>query len=197
MTQTNKLSDLKILVIDNYDSFTFNLVQLIGKFTENIIVKRNDKVTLEEIKEINPDKIVISPGPGVPKDSGISIEVIRTIGKDTPLLGVCLGHQAIGEVYGAEIINAVDLMHGKSSQVQHDGSGIFKDVNNNFDAGRYHSLIINKDSIPDDLEITSQTESKIIMGIKHKKYPIEGIQFHPESILTPEGETIIKNWLEQ
>jgi anthranilate synthase component II len=197
MTQTNKLSDLQILVIDNYDSFTFNLVQLIGKFTENIIVKRNDKVTLEEIKEINPDKIVISPGPGVPKDSGISIEVIRTIGKDTPLLGVCLGHQAIGEVYGAEVINAVDLMHGKSSQVQHHGTGIFKDVKNNFDAGRYHSLIINKDSIPDDLEITSQTESKIIMGIRHKKYPIEGIQFHPESILTPEGETIIKNWLEQ
>lgn len=197
MNQTNKLSELRILVIDNYDSFTFNLVQLIGKFTQNIIVKRNDKVTLEEIKKINPDKIVISPGPGVPKDSGISLEVIRTIGQHTPLLGVCLGHQAIGEVYGAEVINAVDLMHGKSSQVQHSGTGIFKNVETNFDAGRYHSLIINKESIPDALEITSLTESEIIMGIKHKKYPIEGIQFHPESILTPEGETIIKNWLEQ
>ncbi len=197
MKQENKISNLKILVIDNYDSFTFNLVQLIGKFTQNIIVKRNDKITLEEITEMNPDKIVISPGPGVPKDSGISIDVIKTIGKRTPLLGVCLGHQAIGEVFGAEIVNAPVLMHGKSSEVAHSGMGIFSDVNNNFDAGRYHSLIIDANSLPDILEVTSQTEDKIIMGIKHKHYPIEGIQFHPESILTPEGETIIKNWLEQ
>jgi anthranilate synthase/aminodeoxychorismate synthase-like glutamine amidotransferase len=188
---------MKILVIDNYDSFTFNLVQLIGKFTDDIIVKRNDKIMPDEIKKINPDKIVISPGPGIPKDSGISIEVIKTIGKNTPLLGVCLGHQAIGEVFGANIINAPELMHGKSSAVLHTAQGIFKNVPQNFNAGRYHSLIIDSSSVPDELEITSHTEDGIIMGIKHKQYPIEGIQFHPESILTPEGETIIKNWLEQ
>jgi anthranilate synthase/aminodeoxychorismate synthase-like glutamine amidotransferase len=192
-----QINELKILVIDNYDSFTFNLVQLIGKFTQNIIVKRNDKVTLKEIEEINPDKIVISPGPGRPQDSGISIDVIKFIGKQTPVLGVCLGHQTIGEVFGAEVINAPVLMHGKSSEVEHGSKGIFKNVNQNFSAGRYHSLIISSESIPDDLEITSETKEKIIMGVKHKKYPIEGIQFHPESILTPEGETIIKNWLEQ
>ena len=197
MNQINNISELKILVIDNYDSFTFNLVQLIGKFTKNIIVKRNDKITLDEIVEINPDKIVISPGPGVPKDSGISIDVIKTIGKEIPLLGVCLGHQAIGEVFGAEVINAPDLMHGKSSKVKHNGNGVFLNVNQNFSAGRYHSLIINSDSVPDELEVTSKTDDNIIMGIKHKEYPIEGIQFHPESILTPEGEKIIKNWLEQ
>ncbi len=193
----NLLYNLKILVIDNYDSFTFNLVQLIGKFTQNIIVKRNDKITLEEIREINPDKIVISPGPGIPKDSGISIDVIKIIGQSTPLLGVCLGHQAIGEIFGAKVVNAIDLMHGKSSSVQHNNEGIYKNVNPNFDAGRYHSLIVDSNSIPDELEITSQTEDGIVMGIKHKTFPIEGIQFHPESILTPEGEIIIKNWLEQ
>lgn len=197
MNHESKISNLKILVIDNYDSFTFNLVQLIGKFTQNIIVKRNDKITLDEIRKIAPDKIVISPGPGLPKDSGISLDVIKNIGKHTPLLGVCLGHQAIGEVFGAKVINAPELMHGKSSEVTHSKTGIFKDVNQNFDAGRYHSLILSANSIPEDLEITSQTEDKIIMGVRHKKYPIEGIQFHPESILTPEGETIIKNWLEQ
>ena len=197
MNKIDKVSKLKILVIDNYDSFTFNLVQLIGKFTQNIIVKRNDKITLEEVEKINPDKIVISPGPGVPKDSGISVDIIKHIGKHTPLLGVCLGHQTIGEVFGAEVINAPILMHGKSSEVEHSGNGIFKGVNQNFSAGRYHSLIVNSESVPADLEVTSQTEDKIIMGVRHKKYPIEGIQFHPESILTPEGEKIIKNWLEQ
>ncbi len=197
MNKIDKVSRLKILVIDNYDSFTFNLVQLIGKFTQNIIVKRNDKITLEEVEKINPDKIVISPGPGVPKDSGISVDIIKHIGKHTPLLGVCLGHQTIGEVFGAEVINAPILMHGKSSEVEHSGNGIFKGVNQNFSAGRYHSLIVNSESVPADLEVTSQTEDKIIMGVRHKKYPIEGIQFHPESILTPEGEKIIKNWLEQ
>jgi anthranilate synthase/aminodeoxychorismate synthase-like glutamine amidotransferase len=197
MKQINNIGKLKVLVIDNYDSFTFNLVQLIGKFTQNIIVKRNDKITLEEIREINPDKIVISPGPGTPKDSGISVDVIKTIGKHTPLLGVCLGHQTIGEVFGAKVVNAPVLMHGKSSEVKHGGTGIFSEVNQSFDAGRYHSLIIDSNSVPNDLEVTSKTNDNIIMGIKHKKYPIEGIQFHPESILTPEGETIIKNWLEQ
>lgn len=197
MNQINKLSDLKILVIDNYDSFTFNLVQLIGKFTQNIVIKRNDKITIDEILELNPDKIVISPGPGRPSDSGISIEIIKTIGKTTPVLGVCLGHQAIGEVFGGKVVNAPILMHGKSSEVEHNGKGIFQNVSQNFSAGRYHSLVVNYDSIPEDLEITSATKDKIVMGIKHKTFPIEGIQFHPESILTPEGEIIIKNWLEQ
>ncbi len=197
MNQINKLSDLKILVIDNYDSFTFNLVQLIGKFTQNIVIKRNDKITIDEILELNPDKIVISPGPGRPSDSGISIEIIKTIGKTTPVLGVCLGHQAIGEVFGGKVVNAPILMHGKSSEVEHNGKGIFQNVSQNFSAGRYHSLVVNYNSIPEDLEITSATKDKIVMGIKHKTFPIEGIQFHPESILTPEGKIIIKNWLEQ
>ncbi len=188
---------MKILVIDNYDSFTYNLVQMIGKFSEDIIVKRNDKVSLEEIEEINPDKIVISPGPGVPKDSGISIDILKTVGKVKPVLGVCLGHQAIGEVFGAKVVHAPVLMHGKSTMVQHSGEGIYYNVNQNFEAGRYHSLIIDYNSLTSDLEVTSQTEDGIIMGIKHKEFPIEGIQFHPESILTPEGETIIKNWMEQ
>lgn len=188
---------MKILVIDNYDSFTYNLVQLIGKFSEDIIVKRNDKVSLEEIEKINPDKIVISPGPGVPKDSGISIDILKTVGKVKPVLGVCLGHQAIGEVFGAKVVHAPVLMHGKSTMVQHSGEGIYYNVNQNFEAGRYHSLIIDYDSLTSDLEVTSQTEDGIIMGIKHKVFPIEGIQFHPESILTPEGETIIRNWMEQ
>jgi len=188
---------MKVLIIDNYDSFTFNLVQLIGKFTDDIIVKRNDKITIEEIKEINPDKILISPGPGVPKDSGISLDVIKSLGQNTPVLGVCLGHQAIGEMFGAKVVNAPELMHGKSSGVLHNRKGIYKEVRQNFDAGRYHSLIIDLDSVPSVLEITSKTEDNIIMGVKHKKFPIEGIQFHPESILTPEGEKIIKNWLEQ
>ena len=192
-----QINELKILVIDNYDSFTFNLVQLIGKFTQNIIVKRNDKISLDEIREINPDKIIISPGPGIPKDSGISMNVIKYIGTKTPVLGVCLGHQSIGEVFGAKVVKAPNLMHGKASKVKHSAKGLYKNLDTNFDAGRYHSLIILRDSIPPELEITSETEDKIVMGVKHKTFPIEGIQFHPESILTPEGETIIKNWLEQ
>ena len=188
---------MKVLIIDNYDSFTFNLVQLVGKFTGDIIVKRNDKITLDEIKEIKPDKIMISPGPGIPKDSGISLDIIRSTSQQIPILGVCLGHQAIGEIFGAKVVNAPILMHGKSSGVQHSGNGIYKEIKQNFDAGRYHSLILDSNSIPDVLEITSKTEDNIIMGVKHREFPIEGIQFHPESILTPEGEKIIKNWLEQ
>ncbi len=188
---------MKVLIIDNYDSFTFNLVQLVGKFTDDIIVKRNDKITLDEIKKIKPDKIMISPGPGIPKDSGISLDIIRSTSQQIPILGVCLGHQAIGEIFGAKVVNAPILMHGKSSGVQHSGNGIYKEIKQNFDAGRYHSLILDSNSIPDVLEITSKTEDNIIMGVKHREFPIEGIQFHPESILTPEGEKIIKNWLEQ
>lgn len=187
---------MKILVIDNYDSFTFNLVQLIGKFTSDIIVKRNDKISLQEIKKLNPDKIVISPGPGRPEDSNISIEAIKEFGKDIPILGVCLGHQGIGICFGAKIINAPILMHGKTSEVLHDSKTIFKDIPQNFSAGRYHSLIIDKSSLNGDLEISAYTADDLIMGVRHKHYPLEGIQFHPESILTKEGENIIKNWLE-
>jgi anthranilate synthase/aminodeoxychorismate synthase-like glutamine amidotransferase len=187
---------MKILVIDNYDSFTFNLVQLVGMFTDDIVVKRNDELTIEEIKEIGPDKIIISPGPGRPENSNISLDVIKYFGKSTPILGVCLGHQGIGQIFGCKITNAPILMHGKISNVTHDNKTIFKNIPQNFEAGRYHSLIIDRESLNGDLEITSETEDKIIMGIRHKKYPIEGIQFHPESILTPEGVNLIKNWIE-
>lgn len=187
---------MKILVIDNYDSFTFNLVQLVGKYTSDIVVKRNDEITIDEIKKIAPDKIIISPGPGRPENSNISLDVITNLGEEIPILGVCLGHQAIGQIFGCKITNAPVLMHGKTSRVTHDNKTIFKDIPQNFDAGRYHSLIIDRESLNGELEITSETENKIIMGIRHKQYPIEGIQFHPESILTPEGNHIIKNWLE-
>ena len=186
---------MKILVIDNYDSFTFNLVQLVGKFTSDIIVKRNDKINLDEIKKLAPVKIIISPGPGRPEDSKISLDIIKELGKTIPVLGVCLGHQGIGICFNAKIINAPILMHGKTSKVTHDNKTIFKDVPQNFEAGRYHSLIIDRTSLNGELEITSETADNIIMGVRHKKYPIEGIQFHPESILTPQGENIIKNWL--
>ena len=188
---------MKILVIDNYDSFTFNLVQLIGKFSTDTIVKRNDKTSLEEIEELNPDKIVISPGPGTPDESGISLDVIKNIGKKKPVLGVCLGHQGIGYCFGGKITNAPYLMHGKTSEIIHDGKSIYKDIPQKFLAGRYHSLVIEKESLPEELMMTAHTEDGIVMGVRHKQFPIEGIQFHPESILTPQGERIIKNWIEQ
>jgi len=187
---------MKVLVIDNYDSFTFNLVQLIGRFTSNIIVKRNDKVTVDEIANMNPDKILISPGPGRPENSNISIDTIKEFGKSKPILGVCLGHQGIGISFGAKIVNAPVLMHGKTSQILHDGKTIFSGIPQNFNAGRYHSLIIDNESLNGELEVTSHTLDGLIMGIRHKTFPLEGIQFHPESILTNEGEHIIKNWLD-
>lgn len=186
---------MKILVIDNYDSFTFNLVQLIGRYSENIIVLRNDKTSLDEINDLKPDKIVISPGPGTPDESGISLDVIKFLGKRIPILGVCLGHQGIGSCFGGKITNAPYLMHGKTSKIFHDGKTIYQNIKQKFDAGRYHSLVIEKESMPEVLEITSQTEDEIVMGIRHKNFPIEGIQFHPESILTKVGDQLIKNWL--
>ncbi|MFA3784192.1 aminodeoxychorismate/anthranilate synthase component II [Melioribacteraceae bacterium 4301-Me] len=186
---------MKIIVIDNYDSFTFNLVQLIGKLASTIIVKRNDKISVDEIDSIKPDKIVISPGPGRPEDSKVSIDVIKICGKTIPVLGVCLGHQGIGISFGGKIINAPSLMHGKTSLIKHDGKTIYKNLPQNFQAGRYHSLVIDRETLPDELIVTSESEDGVIMGVRHKTYPIEGIQFHPESILTPEGENLIKNWL--
>lgn len=189
---------MKILVIDNYDSFTFNLVQLIGRFTKDVVVKRNDRTTTDEILAIAPDKIMISPGPGRPEDSNVSLEVISELGKNIPILGVCLGHQAIGLIFGGKVVNSPELMHGKSSNIRHDGKTLYKNVEQNFKAGRYHSLVIQKEDLPDALEISALTEDEsVIMGVRHKNYPIEGIQFHPESVLTPSGEKLIKNWLEQ
>jgi anthranilate synthase/aminodeoxychorismate synthase-like glutamine amidotransferase len=186
---------MKVLVIDNYDSFTYNLVQMIGINNCKLIVKRNDEINLQDIKEINPDKILISPGPGKPKDSKVSLEIIKHLGNKIPILGVCLGHQAIGICYNGNVIKAKKLMHGKTSKINHNGKSIFTNIPQNFDATRYHSLIIEKESLPIELEITATSEDGTIMGVKHKNYPVEGIQFHPESILTEEGKNIIKNWL--
>ena len=186
---------MKILVIDNYDSFTYNLVQLVGKFSKDVTVFRNDRTSIDEIRKLKPDRIIISPGPGKPEDSRISLDVIRELGTDTPVLGVCLGHQGIGLIHGARVVNAPSLMHGKSSQIEHDGKTIYRDLPRGFRAGRYHSLVIDESSLPAELEITARSEDGLIMGIRHKKKPVEGIQFHPESVLTEEGERIIKNWV--
>lgn len=185
-----------ILIIDNYDSFTYNLVHLVAIETEDYKVIRNDALTLDEIKALNPSKILVSPGPGRPHDAGITEEVIRELGKTIPILGVCLGHQAIGEVFGADVVYAPSLMHGKVSNVEHDGKSIFEGVEENFVATRYHSLVLDPNTIPDELIVTAKT-GDIVMGVRHKEYPIEGIQFHPESILTTEGPKMITNWLRQ
>jgi anthranilate synthase/aminodeoxychorismate synthase-like glutamine amidotransferase len=186
---------MKILVIDNYDSFTYNLVQLIGKFSPDITVIRNDAAKLDEIYNLQVDKIVISPGPGRPENSNLSLEVVKEMGDKIPILGVCLGHQGIGVSFGCKVVHAPVLMHGKTSKINHDGKLIYKNIPQNFVAGRYHSLVLDKDTLPSDLIITARTKEGTIMGIRHTQYPIEGIQFHPESILTQEGESIIKNWI--
>ena len=184
-----------ILVIDNYDSFTYNLVQYLGELGASLKVYRNDKITMDEIKKMKPERIVISPGPGEPKDAGISEEVILNFHKTMPILGVCLGHQAIGEAFGGKIIGAKNLMHGKTSSIYHDGTEIFKGLKNPFDATRYHSLVIERKAFPDVLRITAETKDKEIMGLQHKKYPLYGVQFHPESILTVEGKKLLGNFL--
>ncbi len=186
---------MKILVIDNYDSFTFNLVQLIGSFTQDIIVKRNDKTTVNKIREMGIDKIVISPGPGKPEGSKVSLDVIKELGDHIPILGVCLGHQAIGITFGGTVTNAPTLMHGKTSTIVHDNQKVYKDIPQRFEAGRYHSLTLANEFLSDELNVTSHTDDNVIMGIRHKEFPIEGIQFHPESVLTPQGYKLIKNWI--
>ena len=186
---------MKILVIDNYDSFTYNLVQLLGRHKNDLFIKRNDEITAGDIEKLSPDKILISPGPGKPEDSNISLTAVRNFGKEVPILGVCLGHQVIGMVYGGKVVKAPILMHGKVSKISHDDRTIFKKIPQKFIATRYHSLIIERKSIPAELEISAETDDGIVMGVRHKKYPVEGIQFHPESFLTSEGEKIIKNWL--
>lgn len=186
-----------ILIIDNYDSFTYNLVHLIAAGASDYRVIRNDDLTVNEIKALNPSKILLSPGPGRPEDAGVTEGVIRELGKTTPILGVCLGHQAIGDVFGAKVVYAPSLMHGKTSLIEHDGKSIFKNVPQFFTATRYHSLVIDSQTVPEELEVTAYTSDKVIMGVRHKHYPIEGMQFHPESILTVEGPKLIQNWLEQ
>ena len=185
-----------ILIIDNYDSFTYNLVHIVAQFTDAYKVIRNDDLSVKEIKELNPDKILISPGPGRPADAGVTEPLIRELGPKTPILGVCLGHQAIGEVYGGKIVHAPALMHGKTSKIAHDGKSVFQNIPEGFTATRYHSLVLDPDQIPGELEVSARSEDDVIMGLRHRNYPIEGIQFHPESILTTEGPTIVKNWLE-
>ena len=185
-----------LLVIDNYDSFTYNLVQYFGELGADPYVRRNDQITLDEIRKLAPDQIVISPGPGTPLDSGISIQVIKEFGPRVPLFGVCLGHQCIGHVFGGEVVRAPRLMHGKTSPIQHDGKGVFAGLPNPFDATRYHSLIVREESLPSCLEISARTAEGEIMGLRHRQYPVHGVQFHPESILTREGKSLLKNFLE-
>jgi len=186
-----------ILIIDNYDSFTYNLVHMVAVQDKNYMVVRNDEMTIDEIRELDPEKILISPGPGRPENAGITEDVIRAFGENIPILGVCLGHQAIGQVFGSKVVHAPSLMHGKTSEVHHDKKTVFKNVEDVFTATRYHSLSLEPDSIPGNLlEISAWTKDGVIMGVRHRKHPVEGIQFHPESILTTEGGKIIRNWLE-
>ncbi|MFC1517300.1 anthranilate synthase component II [Candidatus Margulisiibacteriota bacterium] len=184
-----------ILMIDNYDSFTYNLVQYLGELGAKLKVYRNDKITISEIESLKPSHIVISPGPGVPAKAGITEEVIKAFAGKLPILGVCLGHQAIGEVFGGKIVRAKILMHGKTSDILHDRQTIFKGLPSPFTATRYHSLIVQKSSLPTCLEITAKTDKGEIMGLRHKKYTVEGVQFHPESILTTNGKKLLKNFL--
>ena len=183
-----------IIIIDNYDSFTYNLVQQIGAFGERMEVYRNDKVSIEEIEEKMPDHIIISPGPCTPKEAGISNDIIKNFSGKIPILGVCLGHQCIAYTYGADVVRARRLMHGKTSMIKHDGKTIYKGLSNPFVATRYHSLIVKEDTLPDFLEVTARADDDEIMGIRHKEYPLEGVQFHPESFLTEEGPKLLKKF---
>ncbi len=189
-----------VFVLDNYDSFTYNLVQYIGELGAEVEVRRNDQVTVAEIEAMHPERIVLSPGPCTPQEAGISIELIRRLAGKVPLLGVCLGHQAIGAAFGGEVVRAKNLMHGKTSQVEHDGKTIFRGLPTPMTATRYHSLIVAEESLPNDLEVSAWTHDKdgtrVIMGLRHRKLPVEGVQFHPESVLTNEGKRLVENFLQ-
>ena len=185
-----------ILVIDNYDSFTYNLAQYLGELGADPEVYRNDKITVDRIQEFKPTGVVISPGPGIPDNAGISLELIRRLGSRMPILGVCLGHQSIGQAYGGRVVNAPTLMHGKTSPIHHDGESVFSGLANPFEATRYHSLVVERKTLPDCLKVTAETEDGVIMGIRHREHPVEGVQFHPESILTAEGKKLLANFLE-
>lgn len=188
-----------VFVLDNYDSFTYNLVQYLGELGAEVEVRRNDQITVEGIEELRPERILISPGPCTPRDAGISVELIRHFAGKVPLLGVCLGHQAIGEAFGGRVVRAKNLMHGKTSQVEHDGKTIFRGLTSPMTATRYHSLIVEKESLPAELDVSAETRekdgSRVIMGLRHKEFPVEGVQFHPESVLTEQGKKLVQNFL--
>jgi anthranilate synthase/aminodeoxychorismate synthase-like glutamine amidotransferase len=186
---------LKVLLIDNYDSFTYNLAQIFGELGADVVVKRNDEVALRDIQTLRPERICISPGPGRPRDAGISCDVIRNFGAQIPLLGVCLGHQCIAEVFGGEIVRAPKLMHGKTSAISHQGTGVFENLPKTFEAMRYHSLVVKRETFPQTLTITAESDDGEIMGLQHRELPIHGVQFHPESILTGEGRKLLANFL--
>ena len=185
-----------ILLIDNYDSFTYNLFQYLSELGAEVRVARNDAVTLKDIQAMAPERIVISPGPCTPREAGISNDIIRHFGPTTPILGVCLGHQCIGDAYGATVGPAGEIMHGKTSLVHHDGKGVFRGLPNPLQVIRYHSLAVYRETLPPDLEVTAWTDSGVVMGVRHKRYPVEGVQFHPESIMTQSGKGLLRNWLE-
>ena len=184
-----------ILVLDNYDSFTYNLVQYLGELGADLTIKRNDELTVDQVKALRPSHILVSPGPCSPKDAGISVELIRSVAGEIPLLGVCLGHQSIGYAFGGEVVRAKALMHGKTSEIRHDGRGVFQGMPNPFKATRYHSLAIRRESLPDCLEVSATSEDGEIMGVRYKTLAVEGVQFHPESILTESGKVLLKNFL--
>lgn len=186
-----------ILVIDNYDSFTYNLVQYLGEMNVDLKVVRNDKITIDEIQMLKPQAIVISPGPCTPKEAGVSVPLIKELYKEIPILGVCLGHQSIGEAFGGEVVKAPTVVHGKTSEIIHNGKGIFKSIPNKFRATRYHSLVIKPETLPEVLEVTATTDDGVIMGVQHKQYPIFGVQFHPESIATEHGKVLLRNFVEK
>jgi para-aminobenzoate synthetase component II len=185
-----------ILVIDNYDSFTYNLVQYLGELGQDLKVVRNDELTLAQIKKLKPARIVISPGPGNPDQAGVSLEVLKELGPTVPTLGVCLGHQCIGQVFGGKVVGADRLMHGKPSQIYHRGEGVFRGLDNPFTATRYHSRLVQRKGLPSELKVTAETKEKEIMGLQHVKFPVFGVQFHPESILTQGGKELLRNFLE-
>jgi len=187
---------MRVLVIDNYDSFTYNLVQYLGELGAEVLVRRNDEVALAEIPALYPDRIVISPGPCTPNEAGVSLEVVEKVPAGVPVLGVCLGHQAIGQAYGGKVVRAAKPVHGKTARISHDGEGVYRGLPQSFEATRYHSLVIEPDSVPECLTVTSWTEDGVIMGVRHEERPVEGVQFHPESVLTQSGREILKNFLE-
>lgn len=185
-----------LVVIDNYDSFTYNLVQYFGELGAEMKVLRNDVITVDELRDLKPSRICISPGPCTPNEAGISCEVIEAFGSELPVFGVCLGHQSIGQVYGGEVVRAKELMHGKTSMIHHEGKSVFKGLENPFEATRYHSLIVKRETLPDCLEVTAWTEDGVIMGLRHKEFNVHGVQFHPESILTSSGKQILQHFLD-